>query len=107
MGGLRKGKVRLMEPMMQVDVTTPEDYMGDIIGDINSRRGLVGELGERGNTKTIQATVPLANMFQYVSSLRSMSKGRASYSMKLAAYDFVPPAVEQELKAGFSVDEED
>ncbi|KAH8060558.1 hypothetical protein JL722_4665 [Aureococcus anophagefferens] len=67
-----------------VDVVTPEDYMGDIIGDINSRRGMVGDLGERGNTKTIRASVPLANMFQYVSSLRSISKGRASYSMKLA-----------------------
>jgi len=104
--GLRKGKVRLMEPMMQVDVVTPEDYMGDIIGDINSRRGLVGELGERGNTKTIQAQVPLANMFQYVSSLRSMSKGRASYSMKLSSYDFVPPNVEKELMAGFKGAEE-
>jgi elongation factor G len=105
--GLRKAKARLMEPLMKVDVQTPEEYMGDILGDINSRRGLVGDLGERGNVKTIAATVPLANMFQYVSTLRSMSKGRASYSMKLAAYDFVPPAVELELKAGFSLDEED
>ncbi|KAH8075728.1 hypothetical protein JL721_1748 [Aureococcus anophagefferens] len=105
--GLRKGKVRLMEPMMQVDVVTPEDYMGDIIGDINSRRGMVGDLGERRNTKTIRASVPLANMFQYVSSLRSISKGRASYSMKLASYDFVPPNVEKELMAGFKGAEED
>merc|ERR1711988_1963745 len=105
--GPAKGKVRLMEPMMQVDVTTPEDYMGDILGDINSRRGLVGDLGERGNVKTIAAQVPLANMFQYVSTLRSMSKGRANYSMKLANYDFVPPNVEDELKKGFTLDEED
>ena len=105
--GLRKGKVRLMEPMMQVDVTTPEDYMGDVIGDINSRRGLVGDLGERGNAKTIRASVPLANMFQYVSTLRSISKGRASYSMKLASYDFVPPNVEKELMAKFQPAEED
>merc|ERR1712129_266808 len=105
--GLRKGKVRLMEPMMQVDVTTPEDYLGDVIGDINSRRGLVGDLGERGNTKTVRASVPLANMFQYVSTLRSISKGRASYSMKLASYDFVPPNVEKELMANFKPDEED
>merc|ERR1712070_916857 len=79
--GLKKGKGRLMEPLMQVDVTTPEEYMGE-------------DLGERGNTKTIQAAVPLANMFQYVSSLRGMSKGRAQYSMKLSKYDFVPPNVE-------------
>jgi elongation factor G len=104
--GLRKAKARLMEPLMQVDVSTPEEYMGDILGDINSRRGLVGDLGERGNIKTISALVPLANMFQYVSTLRSMSKGRANYSMKLANYDFVPPNIEEELKKGFSVSED-
>lgn len=102
--GLKKAKARLMEPLMQVDVSTPEEYMGDVLGDINSRRGLVGDLGERGNVKTIAAQVPLANMFQYVSSLRSMTKGRANYSMKLANYDFVPKDIEDELKKGFSVD---
>lgn len=105
--GLRKAKARLMEPLMQVDITSPEEYMGDILGDINSRRGLVGELGDRGNVKTISALVPLANMFQYVSTLRSMSKGRANYSMKLANYDFVPPNVEAELKKGFTAAEEE
>merc|ERR1712154_242632 len=106
--GLKKAKARLMEPLMQVDISTPEEYMGDILGDINGRRGLVGELGERGNVKTISAMVPLANMFQYVSRLRSMSKGRANYSMKLANYDFVPPNVEEELKKGFvAADEEE
>merc|ERR1711937_509899 len=105
--GLRKAKARLMEPLMQVDVSTPEEYMGDILGDINSRRGMVGELGERGNVKTVQAQVPLANMFQYVSTLRSMSKGRANYSMKLSNYDFVPPNIESELKKGFTLDEEE
>jgi len=105
--GLRKAKARLMEPLMQVDITTPEEYMGDILGDINSRRGLVGDLGERGNVKTISAQVPLANMFQYVSTLRSMSKGRANYSMKLANYDFCPPNVEEELKKGFVQKDED
>lgn len=105
--GLRKAKPRLMEPLMKVDVTTPEEYMGDILGDINSRRGLVGELGERGNVKTISAMVPLANMFQYVSTLRSMSKGRANYSMKLANYEFVPPNIEDELKRGFTLKEDD
>jgi len=104
--GLRKAKARLMEPMMRVDVTTPEEYMGDVLGDINSRRGTVGDLGERGNIKSISATVPLANMFQYVSTLRSMSKGRANYSMKLASYDLVPPNVEEELKKGFSAEED-
>jgi elongation factor G len=105
--GLRKAKARLMEPLMQVDITTPEEYMGDVLGDINARRGLVGELGERGNIKSISAQVPLANMFQYVSTLRSMSKGRANYSMKLANYDFVPPNVEEELKKGFTAKAEE
>jgi elongation factor G len=105
--GLRKARPRLMEPLMKVDVSTPEEYMGDILGDINSRRGLVGELGERGNVKTISAMVPLANMFQYVSTLRSMSKGRANYSMKLANYDFVPNAIEDDLKKGFVLKEDD
>ncbi len=105
--GLRKAGARLMEPLMQVDVTCPEEYMGDILGDINSRRGIVGELGERGNAKTIAAKVPLANMFQYVSTLRSMSKGRANYSMKLSNYDFVPPNIEKELTAGFVAAAED
>ena len=105
--GLRKAKARLMEPLMQVDISTPEECMGDILGDINSRRGLVGDLGERGNVKTISAQVPLANMFQYVSTLRSMSKGRANYSMKLSNYDFVPPSIEDELKKGFVVKDDD
>ena len=105
--GLRKAGARLMEPLMQVDVSTPEEYMGDILGDVNSRRGQVGELGERGNVKTISALVPLANMFQYVSTLRSMSKGRANYSMKLANYELVPPNIEKELTAVFVAEEED
>ena len=105
--GLRRARPRLMEPLMRVDVTTPEEYMGDVLGDINGRCGQVGELGERGNTKTISALVPLANMFQYVSTLRSMSKGRANYSMKLANYEFVPPNIENELKAGFVMAEDE
>ena len=92
---------------MKVEVTTPEEYMGDVIGDINSRRGMVSELSERGNMKVVRSKVPLANMFQYVSTLRSISKGRASYSMKLASYDFVPPNVEKELMAKFQPAEED
>lgn len=108
--GLRKCKSRLMEPLMRVDVQTPEEYMGEVIGDLNSRRGQIEELGERGNFRTISALVPLANMFSYVSTLRSLSKGRAQYSMVLDKYDFVPPNVEKELAAKFKPvggDEED
>ena len=75
--------------------------MGDIIGDINSRRGMVQELAERGNAKTVSALVPLANMFQYVSTLRSISKGRANYSMQLASYEVVPPNVEKEIMSKY------
>jgi len=95
--GLREAGAQLMEPMMKVEVITPEEHMGDVIGDINSRRGMVGELGERGNMKVVRAQVPLANMFQYVSALRSATKGRASYSMNLDSYELVPPNVEKEL----------
>merc|ERR1719424_1969912 len=76
--GLREAGAKLMEPVMKVDVTTPEEHMGDV----NSRRGMVVELADRGNMKVVRAKVPLANMFQYVSSLRSLTKGRASYSME-------------------------
>eukprot|EP01035_Chromulina_nebulosa_P024903 gene24903-32450_t len=99
--GLKKCKSRLMEPVMKVDVMSPEEFLGDVIGDINSRRGQIGELGERGNMRTVSAFVPLANMFQYVSTLRSLSKGRAQYSMELAKYDFVPSNVEKELSAKY------
>merc|ERR1719199_329416 len=99
--GLLEAGAKLMEPLMKVEVITPEEYMGDVIGDINSRRGMVGELGERGNMKTVKAKVPLANMFQYVSSLRSATKGRASYQMKLDSYELVPPNVEKEIMAKY------
>jgi elongation factor G len=99
--GLKEAGAKLMEPMMKVEVTTPEDYMGDVIGDINSRRGMIGELGERGNMKVVRARVPLANMFQYVSSLRSATKGRASYAMELESYEVVPPNVEKEIMSKY------
>jgi len=99
--GLQKGKARLMEPIMKVEVIVPEEHMGDVIGDINSRRGQVGELGERSNMKTVKAMVPLATMFQYVSSLRGMTKGRAQYTMELDHYELVPPNVEKELMGSF------
>jgi len=99
--GLREAGAKLMEPMMKVEVTTPEEYMGDVIGDINSRRGMVAELSERGNMKVVRANVPLANMFQYVSDLRSATKGRASYAMNLDSYELVPPNVEKEIMAKY------
>ena len=80
----------LMEPMMQVEVITPEDYMGDVIGDLNSKRGQIQEMSDRVNMKVVDALVPLAEMFGYSTSLRSMSQGRASYSMEFAHYAEMP-----------------
>ena len=78
-----KGTLKLLEPVMRVEVVTPEDYMGDIIGDLNSRRGQIEKMEDRGNAKVVSSVVPLANMFGYVNNLRSMSQGRASYTCLL------------------------
>merc|ERR1712125_225801 len=99
--GLREARSRLMEPVMKVEVVTPEEFMGTVVGDINSRRGIIDELGDRGNAKTVIAKVPLAQMFQYVSDLRSLTKGRAQYTMVFDEYVMVPPNVEKEICAKF------
>jgi len=97
--GLEKAKPVLLEPMMRVEVVTPEDYMGDIIGDLNSRRGQVTGMDQRGNARVVSAMVPLANMFGYVNTLRSMSQGRAQYTMHFDHYEQVPQAVADEVRA--------
>jgi elongation factor G len=97
--GVQKAKPVLLEPMMKVEVVTPEDYMGDIIGDLNSRRGNVNSMDQRGNARVINAQVPLANMFGYVNTLRSMSQGRAQYTMVFSHYERVPQAVADEVVA--------
>jgi len=97
--GLPKAKPVLLEPVMKVEVVTPEDYMGDVIGDLNSRRGQVGSMDSRGNARVITAMVPLANMFGYINTLRSMSQGRAQYSMEFHHYEQVPQAIADEVKA--------
>jgi elongation factor G len=84
--------------MMKVEVVTPEEYMGDIIGDLNSRRGQVSNMEDRGNAKVVTAAVPLANMFGYINTLRSMSQGRAQYTMQFDHYEAVPNAVAEEVK---------
>ena len=96
---MQKAAPRLLEPVMKVEVLTPEDYMGDIIGDLNSRRGNVGGMDQRGNARAIDAMVPLANMFGYINTLRSMSQGRAQYSMQFDHYEQVPQAVADEVRA--------
>ncbi len=94
-----KAGPKLLEPMMRVEVVTPEDYMGDVIGDLNSRRGQVQGMDSRGNARVISAMVPLANMFGYVNTLRSMSQGRAQYTMHFDHYEQVPQAVADEVRA--------
>ncbi len=95
--GIPKAGPVLLEPMMKVEVVTPEEYMGDIIGDLNSRRGSVQGMDSRGNAQVINAMVPLANMFGYVNNLRSMSQGRAQYTMFFDHYSKVPQAVADEV----------
>ncbi|CAE7745791.1 fusA [Symbiodinium microadriaticum] len=95
--GIPKSGPVLLEPMMKVEVVTPEEYMGDIIGDLNSRRGSVQGMDSRGNAQVINAMVPLANMFGYVNNLRSMSQGRAQYTMFFDHYEKVPQAVADEV----------
>jgi len=89
----------LLEPMMDVEVTTPEDYIGDVMGNLSSKRGIIQETGDRGLAKFIKAKVPLGEMFGYATDLRSMTQGRASYSMELAEYNKVPNNVAEKLIA--------
>jgi elongation factor G len=97
--GVAKAGPVLLEPVMRVEVVTPEEYMGDVIGDLNSRRGQVSGMDQRGNARVVSATVPLANMFGYVNTLRSMSQGRAQFTMHFDHYAQVPQAVADEVRA--------
>ncbi len=100
--GCEKGGIKILEPIMDVEVVTPGDFVGGIIGDINGRRGQIRDQQMRGNATVIRAYVPLANMFGYVSQLRSMSTGRASYTMQFAHYADVPRNVADEVKAKYA-----
>jgi len=97
--GARQAGPALLEPMMSVEVTTPEDYMGDVIGDLNSRRGQIQAMEERFGARVVKAVVPLSEMFGYVGDLRSRTQGRASYSMQFDSYAQVPRAVADEIVA--------
>ena len=97
--GMRQAAPKLLEPIMKVEVVTPEEYMGDIIGDLNSRRGLVNGMDQRANARVIDAQVPLANMFGYVNTLRSLSQGRAQFTMIFDHYAEVPNDIAEKVKA--------
>ena len=99
---MQKASSRLLEPMMKVEVVTPEEYMGDIIGDLNSRRGNVSSMDQRGNARVVNALVPLANMFGYINTLRSSSQGRAQFTMQFDHYAQVPQAVAEEVRANLA-----
>jgi elongation factor G len=99
---LQKGAPALLEPIMKVEVVTPEDYTGSVIGDLNSRRGQILGQDMRGNANVIAAMVPLANMFSYVNNLRSMSQGRATFTMQFNHYAEVPKAIAEEVQAKFA-----
>ncbi|HVX74092.1 MAG TPA: elongation factor G [Devosia sp.] len=99
---IEKASPKILEPIMRVEVLTPEDYVGDVIGDLNSRRGQIRGTEARGIAQVIDAMVPLANMFGYVNSLRSMSQGRAQYTMTFDHYEQVPQAVAQEVQAKYA-----
>jgi len=97
--GLRKSSPKLLEPMMAVEVVTPEDFMGDVMGDLSSRRGHIEGMEARGNAQVIRAKVPLSEMFGYSTDLRSRTQGRAVYSMQFHAYESVPKSVAEEIVA--------
>ena len=95
--GMKKADPCLLEPIMQVEVETPEDYMGDVMGDLNSRRGRILGMDGKGGSQVIMAEVPLAEMFGYATQLRSMTKGRASYSMEFKCYREVPKSAQEQI----------
>ena len=95
----KKAKPALLEPIMLVEVNTPEEYMGDVLGNLNSKRGQVNEMTDRGMAKIISAYVPLSEMFGYATDLRSMSQGRATYSMEFHHYSQVPSNITEKIRA--------
>jgi elongation factor G len=95
----RKAGVKLLEPVMEVEVTTPDEYMGDVIGDLNSRRGKVEGMTQRGNSQVIRAQVPMSEMFGYATDLRSKTQGRATYSMQFHSYQDVPDSIAEDIVA--------
>ncbi|HUP15569.1 MAG TPA: elongation factor G [Acidimicrobiia bacterium] len=95
----KQAGLKLLEPVMEVEVITPDEYMGSVVGDLSSRRGKVGEMGQRGNARTIRAQVPLGEMFGYATDLRSLTQGRASYTMQFNSYQDMPNSIAEEVIA--------
>jgi elongation factor G len=100
--GLKKAGAKLLEPIMKVEVVTPEEYTGGVIGDLTSRRGMINGQDSRGNANVIAAMVPLANMFGYINTLRSMTSGRATFAMSFDHYDSVPQNISDEIQKKYA-----
>ena len=94
---LKRSKPKLLEPVMAVEVTTPEDYLGDVMGNLNSRRGRIESMNPLGNAQIIKASVPLSEMFGYATDLRSMTQGRADFTMQFDRYEEVPQSIASEI----------
>jgi elongation factor G len=97
--GAKKAGVKLLEPVMTVEVVTPEDFMGDVVGDLSSRRGKIAEMEQRGSAKVVNAKVPLSEMFGYATDLRSRTQGRATFTMQFDSYEDVPDSITKEITA--------
>jgi elongation factor G len=97
--GAKRAGVTILEPVMKIEVVVPEQYMGDVIGDLNARRGRILGMSQRGNAQVIDAEIPLATMFGYVTDLRSMTQGRGTSSMQFSHYAPVSPAIQEEIVA--------
>ena len=95
----RKAKPVILEPIMRVEVVVPQEYMGDVVGDLNGRRGRIGHMEPRGEIQVIAAVVPLSEMFGYATAVRSLSQGRATYSMHFDVYREVPHQISEEIMA--------
>ena len=108
-GAAGRSKPALLEPVMKVEVNTPEEYMGDVLGNLNSKRGQITEMTERGMAKILRAFVPLSEMFGYSTDLRSMSQGRATYVMEFSHYSQVPNNITEKIRAerGVKFEEDD
>jgi elongation factor G len=94
---MKRAKPRLLEPTMAVEVTTPEEYLGDVMGNLNSRRGRIESMNPLGNAQIVKASVPLSEMFGYATDLRSMTQGRADFTMQFDRYEEVPQSIASEI----------
>ena len=95
--GAKKSKGQMLEPIFKIEILTPEEFIGDVIGDLNARRGQIGEIYNKNNLQVVQAKAPLLHLIGYATQLRSLTQGRASFSMEMAGYDILPESIQKTL----------